>query len=125
MVVLFMIEFLCDYHLENGVDKISQLEYSKLLDEGNNFCVKINGKVFFEQPLFPVMEFLYFYLKWDKKHDFIYNTIESEENPMISFKRGISGWRIDSVWKQFDCKERFRVEDFIMAVEKMIDNISN
>ncbi|NLB81902.1 MAG: hypothetical protein GX800_09930 [Clostridiaceae bacterium] len=120
-----MIEFLCDYHLENGVDKISQLEYSKLLDEGNNFCVKINGKVFFEQPLFPVMEFLYFYLKWDKKHDFIYNTIESEENPMISFKRGISGWRIDSVWKQFDCKERFRVEDFIMAVEKMIDNISN
>ena len=125
MVVLFMIEFLCDYHLENGVDKISQLEYSKLLDEGNNFCVKINGKVFFEQPLFPVMEFLYFYLKWDKKQDFIYNTIESEENPMISFKRGISGWRIDSVWKQFDCKERFRVEDFIMAVEKMIDNISN
>lgn len=119
-----MIEFLCDYHSEDGIDRILRMEYADLLDE-YYFCVKINGEVFFEQPLFPIMEFLYFYLKWDKKHDFIYNTIESEENPMISFERGISGWRINSVWKKFDCKERFRVENFITAVEKMIDNISN
>lgn len=125
MEVLSVIEFLYDYHLKNGMDKIPQLDYSELLDEGSTFCVKINGEVFFEQPLFPIMEFLYFYLKWDKKHDFIYNTIESEENPMILFKRGVSGWQIDSVWKKFDYKELFRVEDFITAVEKMIDSISN
>ena len=117
-----MLEFFCDYKLKYDMETILQLDYSNLLSDEHYFCIKVNEVIFFEQPLFPILEFLYHYLRWDRKHDFIYNTIESQENPILEFRRGLLGWKIDSVWKKFDCKIRFDVDDFVNAVNKMINS---
>jgi len=119
-----MIEFLCN---EKNIDinGIESWDYSELLKLECWFCIKINGEVFYEEPLFPILEFIYFYEKWDedKTQNFVYNTIESEDNPMISFIKNDEKWSIDSVWRRFECKEVFYFGQLIGAVDKMLKEI--
>ncbi len=117
-----MIEFICDYKTKIDRRAILQLDYADLISDEQYFCIKINGNIFYEQPLFPILEFLFAYLIWDKKHNFIFNTIESEENPMIVFKHTLRGWKLDSVWKKFDCLAVFNLNEIVYGIEKMIDN---
>lgn len=114
-----MLEFFCSNNVRYDINKILLLNYSELLSEEHKFCIKIDGKVFFEQPYFPIVELLYHYAMWDRKKSFIYNSIESNENPLLSFKQNIIGWKIDSVWKKFECKEHFCLDDIITAFESL------
>ena len=117
-------------------DEILSLSYPDLLKEEQDFCITVNGNMFFEQPLFPILEFLHSYLKWKislnskkkfskQKHDFYYNSIETEDNPLISFKKDKSGWKLDSPWKNFECEDVFLLEDFICACDKLISQTTD
>ncbi len=120
-----LIELICDYRTKSDLQTILHMDIAELLDIERDFSVKISGKLFYKQPFFPILEFLNYYVKWNKCSDFIYNTIESMENPMISFKKQHSFWRIDSVWKKFDCKTKFVLSDFTNAVDELCSKIFN
>ena len=115
-----MIEFICNYKMKNSIEDISKMDYKELLKEEYDFCIKINDEDFYKQPLFPILEFLYFYTKWDKNEDFVYNSIESDETPMILIKKTPKGWTIDSVWKKFKCDTYFHIDEIVKAIEDMI-----
>ncbi len=119
-----MIEFFCDFRYSKDINRVLKMGYDELLFEECNFCIKIDGITFFEEPLFPILEFLFYYLRWNKNGNFVYNTLESDENPLIEFKKTFKGWKFDSVWKKYDCKDRFELTEFTNAVEKLIDNIT-
>ncbi|MDR1202998.1 MAG: hypothetical protein LBL58_15400 [Tannerellaceae bacterium] len=104
---------------------IESWDYTRLMELECWFCVKINNRIFFEEPLFPLLEFIYFYIEWgkDEKKNFVYNTIESEENPMIIFAKRKRKWRINSVWRRFECAEMFELEQLTGAVDKMIETL--
>lgn len=120
-----MIEIQFRYDSFININNIKKLKYKDLLKIECYFCIKVNGRVFFEEPLFPLLEFLYFYKKWslNRDQDFIYNTIESEDNPLITFKKYKNGWKIDSTWKRFQCNMVFTIEDLIHAVDNLIYTI--
>ena len=115
-----MIEFFSECNVKKYINKIDKMNYCQLLKIECYFCIKIDNKIFFEEPLFPILEFLYFYKKWDKASNFEYITIESEDNPIISFIKKYNGWYIDSVWKKFECNYIFELEQIINAIEKLI-----
>ena len=126
-----MIDFKSSFSNCLSPDEILKLTYHDLLKEEHDICILINQKVFFEQPLFPILEFLFSYLTWRKKlnskchffsklPDFFYNSIETEDNPLLSFTKMDNGWQIDSPWKTFDCKEVFQLNDFVDACDKLI-----
>ena len=101
------------------------MDIIELLSVECDFCVEVNRKNFFKQSFFPILEFLNCYLKWDKCCDFVYNAIESAENPMLSFKKQLNFWKIDSVWKQFNCEANFAINDFIIAANALCYDLSN
>lgn len=109
----------CTYSEKLDKERILQMDIIALLDTECDFRIQVHGRTFYEQPLFPILEFLHCYLEWDQKHDFIYNTLESEERPMLAFQKQITGWRLDSVWKKFDCTTSFQLSDFTNAVEQL------
>jgi len=118
------------YELEEAM-KISQ-EYlweMSLLDIINsgdrNFKVLIDGKVFFEEPYFPILEFIQYSLKWmnHQKSDFIYNSIESEENPLIAFYILNGHWKIYSVWQKFECNRGFSDDEVKRFIGEIISQI--
>jgi hypothetical protein len=118
-----MIEILCEYNKIIELEKIKYLNYFQQLSTECWFCIKVDHKVFYEQSQFPLLEFLFFYANWNNngKHDFIYNTLESDANPMISFTRKHGKWILESPWKLFNCKTNFTINHFVNAVNKMID----
>jgi hypothetical protein len=53
------------------------------------------------------------------KKDFIYDTLETEENPMLAFRISDAGWNIFSVWERFRCEQTFtfeEVEEFMRGI---------
>ena len=53
------------------------------------FYILVDGKKFFSEPDFPIVELAIQAYKWlqDSGRSFEYNSLESEENPVISFER--------------------------------------
>ena len=121
-----MIQFITDDSLKIDTNNVENLTYKELLQIECYFCIKINGKIFYEQPLFPLLEFIYFYKTWGGNADenFIYNTIESEDNPMISIEKFASGWKINSIWGNFDCNIYFELSEIVIAIDTMLKEIS-
>lgn len=109
----------CTYPKRLDKEQILQMDIMTLLNTECDFCIQVNERTYYEQPQFPILEFLRCYLEWDQKHDFIYNTLESDEQPMIAFQKQITGWRLNSVWQKFDCTNSFHLEDFVEAVETL------
>ena len=120
-----MIEIKSSYSCGLSPDEILKLPLHDLLKEEHDIRILIHGKVFFEEPLFPILEFLFSYFTWREKlhsesSDFFYNSVETEDNPLLSFVNTKGGWRIDSPWKNFHCNEMFQLNDFVDACDQLI-----
>lgn len=79
----------------------------------------INNQVFFEEPNFPVLEFWYFTNSWREKECelFEHNSMETEDNPLISLLQHDCGWTIHSPWQQFECEVQFAKEELLRALD--------
>lgn len=113
-----MINIICKRNSNANIKEITSMEYSELLKEECYFCIIVDNLVFFEDPLFPIREFLKYYFDWDKKNNFNYITIESSDNPLLSFIKTSEGWSIDSVWKKFECDRKFTLSELCNAINK-------
>ncbi len=47
----------------------------------------------------------------------VYNCIDTDDNPLISFIEEDGLYRINSTWQKFECKDRFSFSDLISVKE--------
>ena len=118
-----MIEFNVVSSLEN-IKRIPK-GYPKLINYEVNFRIIVNGKLFFEEPNFPLLEFLHFVNDWKNKNSgsFEYNSIETEDNPLISFTRVNDMFVIYSPWQLFECKTKFTKDQLVSALDTLKEKI--
>ena len=112
-----MLKLICNNNSTIDINSISNMNYSDLLKVECYFAIAIDDRIFFEEPLFPIYEFIYAYINWNKQTDFHYITLESEDNPLISFSKVDNAWYIDSPWKKFNCAEAFSLDELTYAIE--------
>lgn len=100
--------------------------YDYLEYEGE-FEVTINSKTFFQEPYFMVLEFLRDALDWvsyeNKTEPMLYNSIETEENPLISFIERSGKWHVQSPWQKHECDITFtrgELEEAILDLKHSI-----
>ncbi len=84
------------------VKNILDIPYYDLIKVEAVVQIYINNVLFFSDDYFPILEFLYQFEVWKSQrlnNSFEYNTIESMENPIISFRIKNQNCILDSVWK--------------------------
>lgn len=106
--------------------KISRQAFQKMslserMDDDRHFVIVINNGVFFDDPYFPIREFVTYAIQWLEKvdEDFVYHTIDDDQNPLVAFKRTGRSYKLYSVWQRFDCQEPFSLE----TIQAFICNI--
>lgn len=95
--------------------------YPKLVEYEADFSILVNGKLFFHEPNFPLLEFLHFVTrkKIENGGSVDYISIETEENPLISFIYEDDMFTISSPWQLFECETKFSKEQIISALDKL------
>ena len=98
--------------------------YDLIRDE-RDFKIVVGERTFFHEPLFPVLELVRYCLEWRKNANssFVYNTIESEENPLLSFAPQNDTWRVFSVWQKFECETEFSLAEVQAFVESIVNQV--
>jgi len=98
-------------------------QYPEMIEVVGDFTIKINDKIFFSEPYFPVMEFIRTLERWDKTNNMIYNCIETEDNPLISFITSKNGWKIKSPWQLFECNDFFTQKELLESINKLTESV--
>lgn len=106
---------------QHTLDELKTANGYDLLNPVVNLVIEINSEKFFEEPYFPVLEFLQQVMLWkEQSSDFYYNSLEAEEdNPLISFVSENGLFRIHSPWQKFKCNELFSKDDILQAIMKI------
>lgn len=111
------IKFISNNKIKITLDELLELKYPELIAEKYDcdFCIEIDGKTFFncDGNTFALMEFLQGAVGWIyKKDSFFYNSIETEDNPLISFVKEDDGlYSVRSPWQKFECNEHFTFDE--------------
>ena len=94
-----------------------------LLKVEGKFQIFIEEELFFEEPLFSVMEFLWQAKQWRSdgmKGDMEYNSIETEDNPLILFRKAEEdGWQLVSPWQSFVSSQLHRTDELTAAINEL------
>lgn len=108
---------------KNKIIKKRSIKYPEILKNEGAFQIKINGALYFDDPNFSVEEFLLYVDKWllneDKTQNMCYLSVDTDENPLISFETEKDQWHISSPWELFKSKDSFTREE----LEKAITNL--
>lgn len=116
------IEFICDYinRKNYNYNDLLNCKFYDLIcvEDEATFTIKIENKVFFSTEGFNILEFLQQIAKWEiSRGDMIYNCIDTEDNPLISFIEEDGLYKVNSTWQEFECKDKFSFEDLISVKE--------
>ncbi len=107
----------------------SEYTYPDILKITGEFRISINGNVFFLEPYFPVLEFLKYALVWidcsDKSKEMSYSSMETEDNPLLLFKKEKEGWIVCSPWQKYKCLVSFSRDELTYAVLHLLETLSN
>ena len=90
-----------------------------------SFDIYINGVLYFHDPLFPILEFVQYCQKWiqtDQK-SFVYESVEYDEAPLLSFIQEEKGYRIQSIWEEFECTALFSSGELHAFINGVISQV--
>lgn len=116
------IRFICNYvnrknyHLED----LPNYKFYDLVStaEEATFSIEINDRIFFSTEYFNVLEFLQQIAIWkENRGNMIYNCVDTDDNPLLSFIELDGAYEIRSTWQRFECKEKFLFSDLIVVEE--------
>ena len=97
--------------------------YPEILKNEGEFQIKVNGALYFDEPNFSVDEFLLYAERWltdkDKAQDMRYFSVDTDDNPLISFSVNNDRWYIESPWQMFECNDSFTRDELERAVSEL------
>ena len=103
-------------------------DYPDILSLEGELKIFIDNKLFFNDPLFPVLEFFVAVDEWnnvtDKTEDMIFNSIETEDRPLLLFKYTKGHYLIYSSWQLFISNTKISRDEISAEVEKLKDSIN-
>ena len=118
-----MITFVLDRKERIPLKKFNQLTVRDILNDDRLFKVFVDGNLFFEDPYFPIKEFVMQLSAWDRKGSFNYNTIDDYQNPLISFEYIGERWYLRSIWQLFECNRSFTLQELDVFVKDVINSV--
>ena len=99
-------------------------EYPEVLKYEGNFSIEIDNKVFFHEADFSIFEFLLYTDKWKTLDcDMLYDCIDTDDNPLISFIKNGELFYVNSPWSLFECKQGFTKKELLEKIDNMKSNI--
>lgn len=116
---------LAEYKKNQRKIEYSTNEYPDLNDVCGDLTIEVNNKIFFKEPYFLALEFIRALEKWlnNTNKIMIYNCIETEDNPLISFILNNKGWQIISPWQLFECNDIFSKEELLEAIGYLMKSV--
>lgn len=105
--------------------ELERMDLHDLLLEEWPFKLFVGDDLFFEDKYFPILEFIRYAFVWiENPHkDFIYNTMESDEGPILAFCLEGSSWKLYSVWQRFNCTQMYSFDDVMKLILQIINQI--
>lgn len=103
------------------VENITQIPYYELIKVEAVVKIFIDNILFFADDYFPILEFIYQFECWkNEKFDveFQYNTIESEDNPIISMQVLDGNCTFDSIWKLNNLPLSAKLSDVLCEISR-------
>ena len=108
-----------------SIKQFAKMPLVDIMDDDRHFTIFVDDQVYFDDIYFPIREFVKYALGWLKRKndDFAYSTIDNEDNPLIAFYRLKSGWKLESVWQQFECDKVFSDDDVKSFISEIISHV--
>lgn len=99
----------------------------KVLEYEGDLEITINSTTFFSEPHFIILEFLRDAHKWvqGKTREMIYNSIETEDNPLIYFTEKDGNWYVQSPWQKYECDFAFTRNELEIAVLELERSVND
>ena len=98
--------------------------YPTILYYCGDFQIIVDEQVFFSDHFFPILEFLKDATKWmknsEKTYDLSFSSIETIDNPVLSFHREGEKWSLYSPWQLFECSVLFDHDDISNAIVSLV-----
>jgi hypothetical protein len=115
------------FRVESNQHPIKKIphSYPALLEYETRLTILIDNKIFFDEPDFPVLEFLRYAIEWKKNTDltFKYSSLETEDNPLLSFLSENGMFRISSPWQRFQCHKLFHKKEIVDAISALLNDV--
>lgn len=106
----------------------NEYRYPDILKITGDFQILVNGNVFFLEPHFPILEFVKYALEWincsDESKEMSYSSVETEDNPLLTFKKKDEGWLIHSPWQKYECLVSFTRDEITEAILSLLETLS-
>ncbi len=99
-----------------------QMSYADILDDDRHFVITVNNEVYFDDPYFPIREFVRYAIHWTEK-DFVYETEDDYQNPLSAFINHEHGWKMRSVWQKFECEDIFTFEEVERFLKEIVAQV--
>lgn len=119
------ITFITEQKIKITLKEFKKMDSADIMADERDFKLYINNQLFYHDEYFPMWEFCRCCYSWLKKRKgaFIYNTVETEENPHILFTLQEGKWKLYSVWQKFECEELFTLEEVQNFINEIIDQV--
>lgn len=120
-----MLTFETEHKTKIPFRELEEMHISDAIEDDRDFKIAIRGEVFFHQTI-AILELAQYCQRWIKepRKDFIYNTIESIEAPIIAFCKQKNGWKLESVWSAFECNEVFSDSDIMLFITAIVNHVA-
>jgi hypothetical protein len=87
------------------------------------FSVVVNHQVIYEEELFAVVEFAINSQRWSSEagltqEDFVYTSMDAEEEGLVWFRKQSDGWRVGSVFQQCDCTLALELREIQSSIDE-------
>lgn len=114
-----------EFKLTNHYKEFHDEKHSYIYEYEGYFKILINGREFFNEPGIAIYEFFRDVLGWikNKSKSMLYNCIETEDNPLISFIQKDGGWSVYSPWQKYKADTLFEREELETAIKKLESNV--
>ena len=103
-----------------GCSQLMQMSPAEMLEMECRFAVELNGRLWFDEPLFAIHELLQKVKPWRDegcRDSLRFCSMETEDNPLLCFVWMEQGWLLQSPW------QRFPVQDAVIGHQTMVEAI--
>jgi len=96
-----------------------------LMADERHFTIFVDGQMFINDSCLLAREFVAYAFEWLKnpEREFVYNSIDDEENPFLAFRIVEGGWKLESVWQEFVCDNIFSDDEVKNFINEIISQV--